>query len=77
VRRLWPFRALCLLLVPVLILMQLCDPIPAPALGVVLAAVSIATLVLGLLALRHTAKYRRLANLAWKAPQRTEPAGTA
>jgi hypothetical protein len=61
---LWIFCIGCLVLIPVIILMQVKDPISAPVFWSLLAAPSAGAIVLGFFAIRQTAKYRRQASPA-------------
>jgi hypothetical protein len=62
---LWVGCILCLILVPVFILLQLSDPIPAPSFWALIVAVAGGAIVLGLFAVRQAAKYRRWATSAF------------
>jgi hypothetical protein len=57
---LWFFCIICVVLIPVFLLIQLFDPISLPALSALLAPFVIGAIVLAILAVWQTAKYRRL-----------------
>jgi hypothetical protein len=61
---LWLFCIACLVMLPLFILMQVKDPISAPAFWSLIAAPSGGAIVLGFFAIRQTARYRRLARPA-------------
>src|SRR5205807_805152 len=61
---LWIFCIGCLVLIPLVILMQVKDPISAWVFWLLIAATSGGAVVLGLFAVRQTGRYRRLAGPA-------------